>query len=422
MPTSGLLGTVLLLVLANEVSSSNTGKSALMLELCGSLHASKEIIINIITQNDETGQAKFSGDGNTKQYNVKIDGASLQQEDKYQFQSQQKAIKQVTVTSTASHICVNALVIDTIIVVDQPTDFKTTCPNLSPDAVLERPCKQFGVSINVSELFVCPERLKDLLLKQNIVTATPGSQPTDGEPPTYDITNDMLQASSAIAAGLTEGAGTITEARQKYREASKAKPLKKLGTLATTFETASSFISAIAPVFSIFSGIASIATTFLTPNPFDELAKYLDQEFKQINNQLTNIQAEITDLGRLIEAKGGVLAMTDQLSAIRYTIRNYGVLVDAMSKKKVCGARALSEMPEVEEFITQYKYGEPLTDLLQHQSAVAYIPINKINTGAGGGGGTQQIFIRGGSAPRSNPLPFYIPFFTKKVPLSYTFY
>ena len=40
----------------------------------------------------------------------------------------------------------------------------------------------------------------------------------------------------------------------------------------------------------------------------------------------------------------------------------------------------------------------------------------------GPGGGTQQIFIRGGSAPRSNPLPFYIPFFTKKVPLSYTFY
>ena len=32
-----------------------------------------------------------------------------------------------------------------------------------------------------------------------------------------------------------------------------------------------------------------------------------------------------------------------------------------------------------------------------------------------GGGGTQQMFIRGGSAPQSNPLPFYIPFFTKKV-------
>ena len=30
------------------------------------------------------------------------------------------------------------------------------------------------------------------------------------------------------------------------------------------------------------------------------------------------------------------------------------------------------------------------------------------------------MFIRGGSAPRSNPLPFCIPFFTKTVPLSCT--
>ena len=45
------------------------------------------------------------------------------------------------------------------------------------------------------------------------------------------------------------------------------------------------------------------------------------------------IQADDSpDQGRLTEAKGGVLAMTEQLSAIRYTIRNYGVLVDAMSK------------------------------------------------------------------------------------------
>ena len=190
MAACGLLLTVLLLVVANEVSPANTRKSGITLDLCGSLQASKEIIINIVAQNDETRQAKITGDGNTKQYKVQIDGASLQQGNKYQFQSQQKSIKQVTVTSTASHICVNALVIDTIIVVDQPTDFKTTCPTPSPDAVLERPCKQFGVSIDVSKLFVCPERLKDLLLRQKIVTATPGSQATDGEPPTYDITNE----------------------------------------------------------------------------------------------------------------------------------------------------------------------------------------------------------------------------------------
>ena len=40
----------------------------------------------------------------------------------------------------------------------------------------------------------------------------------------------------------------------------------------------------------------------------------------------------------------------------------------------------------------------------------------------GGGGVTQQSFIREGSSPRSNPLPFYIPFLTEKVPLSYTFH
>ena len=38
------------------------------------------------------------------------------------------------------------------------------------------------------------------------------------------------------------------------------------------------------------------------------------------------------------------------------------------------------------------------------------------------GGGTQQMFIQGGSAPRSNSLPFFIPFFKKKVLLSYTIY
>ena len=33
-----------------------------------------------------------------------------------------------------------------------------------------------------------------------------------------------------------------------------------------------------------------------------------------------------------------------------------------------------------------------------------------------GGGGTQQSFIQAGSALRSNPLPFNIPFLTEKVP------
>ena len=46
---------------------------------------------------------------------------------------------------------------------------------------------------------------------------------------------------------------------------------------------------------------------------------------------------------------------------------------------------------------------------------------NKSRRG-GWGGSTQQIFVRGGSALRSDPLLFYLPFFTKKVPLSCSFY
>ena len=43
--------------------------------------------------------------------------------------------------------------------------------------------------------------------------------------------------------------------------------------------------------------------------------------------------------------------------------------------------------------------------------------------GAGGDGwATQQRLIRGGSIPRSNPLPFHILFLTEEVPLLYTLY
>ena len=42
--------------------------------------------------------------------------------------------------------------------------------------------------------------------------------------------------------------------------------------------------------------------------------------------------------------------------------------------------------------------------------------------GEGGWGFSQKDFIRAGSAPKSNPLPFSTPFLTEKVPVLYTFY
>ena len=59
------------------------------------------------------------------------------------------------------------------------------------------------------------------------------------------------------------------------------------------------------------------------------------------------------------------------------------------------------------------------------QSSHTYVESRQRGGGGGGRGGseggTQQNFIRGDS-PGSNCLPFYIPFLTKKVPLSYTFH
>ena len=37
-------------------------------------------------------------------------------------------------------------------------------------------------------------------------------------------------------------------------------------------------------------------------------------------------------------------------------------------------------------------------------------------SGPGGGGGVLNSFIRGGSAPSSNPLPFHMPFWKKRYP------
>ena len=41
--------------------------------------------------------------------------------------------------------------------------------------------------------------------------------------------------------------------------------------------------------------------------------------------------------------------------------------------------------------------------------------------GRGGGGSTKKINT-GSSAPRSDPLPFYVPFLAEKIPLSYIFH
>ena len=47
------------------------------------------------------------------------------------------------------------------------------------------------------------------------------------------------------------------------------------------------------------------------------------------------------------------------------------------------------------------------------------IPRNSVQHENPGGRVTQEMFIQGGSALRTSPLPFYIPFFTRKVTLPF---
>jgi len=140
MANGNLLVSVLLLTFLNGFlpSASSTPQSALTLDLCDPLQAKKQITIDIVAHNDQSRKVTISGDGSKSHYEENIPGVSLLQESEYQFQSEQRNIESVTVTSTANPVCVNALVVDTIIVVDQPTDFKNTCPPLSPEE-LERP-------------------------------------------------------------------------------------------------------------------------------------------------------------------------------------------------------------------------------------------------------------------------------------------
>ena len=57
-----------------------------------------------------------------------------------------------------------------------------------------------------------------------------------------------------------------------------------------------------------------------------------------------------------------------------------------------------------------------------NDNSLKFVGVNAWRRGAGGGGGLTSKFcmgMLGCSAPRTKPLPFYIPLLTKRVPLAY---
>ena len=215
-------------------------------------------------------------------------------------------------------ICIQAMAVDTIIIVDQNTSFRESCAGRRTGLP---PCKE--LNSEVQPLPVCPEQLTKLLKREKVISTEPPVRPgaRDFKVPKYNIIQTMGDASSAIVVGLVDlGRKVLKSAANNFKTAATTS-LKTLGQTLGTFAT---FMKAMGPLASIFGGILSIATTFLTPNPFDEMAKYLEKEFDEVHRRLTHIQSDIADLKRVVQYENKVCGIGRKLEAIRYSLRRNG--------------------------------------------------------------------------------------------------
>ena len=269
-------------------------------------------------------------------------------------------VKNVRVTSfLMSEICFQSLVVDTTIVIDKPTQFKARCGSNSDSNA--QSCKNFGSDL--VPVFVCPQAMTKLLRSKGIISNSPAAENSEdtGKPPAYDIINDMAHASFAIAEGLGEGT----------RLAVKFTATHKFGQSTRGFQTFNSFLKGLGPVLNMFGGVTSILTTFLTPNPFEELAKYMKKQFEIVQEQLRDIKDDIENVRLIIESQIQKLAMAPSLRNIRYTTRDYERMLAALSRSTVCDTTDLLKQREVKYFMeaTRCKnLKNNLQDLLEVES------------------------------------------------------
>ena len=164
----------------------------------------------------------------------------------------------------------------------------------------------------------------------------------------------MRQASLAIVSGLTEEFNKVVKNRIKVLSSTKKVNFGDIGKKLGSF---SSFLGALSPMFSIFGGIITIITTFLTPNPFEQMVKYLEKEFDEVHRRLSYLEADIADLKKEVQSKNDIVAMAPALKAIRHTLRAYETMVKSLSNAPVCGSRNLLQRHEVVTFMDQNKTG-----------------------------------------------------------------
>ena len=264
-------------------------------------------------------------------------------------------VKDIKVTSSSMpEIRFLALVVNSNVFVEEKTRFKATCTD--DDGADGIPCKAYGAKI--TPVFVCPQAMTALLQKEEVITKVPLAESyQEGKAPVYDITDDMAQASLVIAGGVAEG----TRLAVKYQQTVNARTLSK------GIEKFTSFLKTIGPVLESFGGITSILTNFLTPNPFDALAGYLEEQFDIVQQQLTDIGNDIKNLELVVEGQSQKLAMSTALRLIRHELRSYNRMTTALSQSNVCDTKALLQEIEVESFMEETLYKDlrnNLEDLL----------------------------------------------------------
>ena len=274
----------------------------------------------------------------------------------------QKGVKHIKVFSTSGEdLCLQAVAVDTNIYVDLPTNFKTTCSAEEETSI--PPCKEFESELE--PLRVCPNKISELLKREQLIDSLPSPDPEARpfEVPTYHIADDMAQASYAIVEGIADlSRKGVKEYMSKLKSAMK---FSKLFRVQGTLTGISSILGAVGPALGIFGGITSILTTFLTPNPFDMLAEYLQEEFTALHNHLDRVEGELKEL---IMAEGAMTRMADAVASIRYSLREFDDIAKSLKKNPVCGTDNLIREYSVNRFVYNYNQRDTehkLLDLLE---------------------------------------------------------
>ena len=270
----------------------------------------------------------------------------------------QNGVKSIEVEAFEDSICLSAVVVDLTVVIDQETEFNKTCEEKSLKDEVLRPCKKQGDAI--SPVTVCANRISSLLKIEGKISAIPLSNSDAARPnelPKYNIIGDMAAASLSMAEGLADTARKGVKKRIRYA--------KMIGKATDILESVNSFLSLAGPVFNVFGGLASILTTFLTPNPFEQIFSYLQAEFSALHRRLDEMEEKLTTKIRNEHAK---TRMAVTMRHIRFSLREYNDMLETLSQQPVCSEETLINLPEVKRFLKGYEEGrvrQHLEDLLE---------------------------------------------------------